>query len=77
MPIQQSDIDAINSAIATGERMVRKSDGTTVEYRSVSELIAAKDELVRQKAMDDAAASSTPPRSRVIRVFHGGRGFDR
>lgn len=75
MPVLQSDLQALDAAIATGERLVRKSDGTTVEYRSIAELIAAKDELTRQKNADDAAAASSPPRPRVTRLYHGGRGF--
>ena len=75
MPVQQSDLDAITAAIATGERVVRKSDGTMVEYRSIAELIAAKDELLATKAAEDAAAALAPPRPRITRLYHGGRGF--
>lgn len=75
MPVQQSDIDAITAAIATGERIVRKSDGTMVEYRSITELIAAKDELLATKAAEDTRTAAAPPRPRITRLYHGGRGF--
>lgn len=64
----QSDIDALNTAIAQGERLVRKSDGTTVEYRSVAELIRARDDMQSQIA-------SAAPRVRAIRLYHAGRGY--
>jgi hypothetical protein len=38
----QADIDAIDRAIATGERKVRFADGREVEYRAISDLIAAR-----------------------------------
>lgn len=38
----QGDIDAIDRAIATGERKVRFADGREVEYRAISDLIAAR-----------------------------------
>ena len=70
MSVTQSDIDAINSAIASGERLVRKADGTTVEYRSVADLIRARDDL--QAKVVDAEGG---PRVRATRLFHAGRGF--
>ncbi|MFT3758447.1 phage head-tail joining protein [Thauera sp.] len=74
MPIPQTDIDDLNAAIALGERLVRKADGSTVEYRSVSDLIRARDYLARLKA-EDAAAAAGKPRRRAARLYHAGRGF--
>lgn len=37
----QADIDAIEKALASGERRVRFSDGREVEYRSVADLRGA------------------------------------
>jgi len=34
----QDDIDAIKSAIASGELRIRTSDGRMIEYRSMAEL---------------------------------------
>jgi len=74
MAVSQSDIDALNAALALGERLVRKHDGTTIEYRSVGDLIRARDDLARQKAVEDAATAGTQ-RPRVTRLYHAGRGF--
>lgn len=68
MTITQSDIDSLNGAIALGERLVRMSDGRMVEYRSVSELILARDDLQRQLA----AGQSRPRRAYLAQ---GGRGY--
>lgn len=72
MAVSQADIDALNAAIAAGERVVRKGD-TMVEYRSVAELITARDNLVNQIAAD-AAAAIGKPRPRQTRLYHAGRG---
>lgn len=69
MAVSQSQIDALNAALAQGERVV-KSDGVEVEYRSVGELIRARDALVAQLARE-----STPARPRQTVLVHGGRGF--
>jgi hypothetical protein len=73
MSITQSDIDAMNEALASGERMVRHGD-KTVEYRSIDELIRARDQL--QALLDAAAGKPSGPLSRQTRLYHAGRGFD-
>lgn len=73
MAVQQEDIDALTQALATGERVVRKGNNT-VEYRSVAEIIAARNALMQQKAAEDAAQSGRTV-SRQTRLVHGGRGF--
>lgn len=37
----QADIDALEMALATGERRVRFADGREVEYRSVADIRSA------------------------------------
>lgn len=74
MPILQTDIDALTDALATGERMVRKGD-KVVEYRSVDELIAARNALQAQFDAEQAAAGTVAARPRQTRLYHGGRGF--
>jgi len=69
MPVLQSDIDALNQALRNGERVV-KSDGVLVEYRSIDELIKARDDLTAQMARE-----STVARPRQAILTHGGRGF--
>lgn len=74
MPVQQSDIDALTAALAAGERMVRKGD-KAVEYRSVDELLAARNALQAQFDAEQASAGTTTPRPRQTRLYHGGRGY--
>lgn len=69
MAISQTDIDNLNEAIALGERSVRMSDGRSIEYRSVAELIMARDDLQRQ------LAASQQQRRRQVYLVQGGRGF--
>jgi hypothetical protein len=41
----QADVDAIELAAATGVQRVKLSDGREVEYRSVSDLMKARDAI--------------------------------
>lgn len=45
MAFTQDDLTAINDAIATGELEVQFADGKRVRYRSVAELIRAKQHI--------------------------------
>lgn len=74
MPVLQSDIDALTEAIATGERMVRKGD-KVVEYRSVDELIKARNLLQAQFDAEESSVPGAQPRPRQTRLYHGGRGY--
>ena len=60
MAVSQSDLDALETAIASGELRVTV-DGRTVEYRSISDLIDAHAFLSRKFAA--ASVSSTVQRS--------------
>lgn len=74
MAVTQSDIDALNEAIACGERVVRMSDGKMVEYRSIQELISARNDLQAQlTAASNAAAGKARPRQ--IYLTPGGKGY--
>jgi len=68
MAYTKAHLDAVERAIARGEKIVRYSD-RIVEYRTVDELIKARD-LIRTELTNAAG-----PRSRVVRVFHGGKGL--
>lgn len=70
MAVSQADIDALNQALTNGERVVKSGD-VYVEYRSVDELIKARDAL--QALM--ASADTSVPRPRQTILVHGGRGF--
>ena len=68
MAYTQAHLAAVEGAIARGERIVRYSD-RTVEYRTVDELIKARD-LIRTEL-----AQAGRRRSRVVRLYHGGKGL--
>jgi len=68
MAYTQAHLEAVEGAIARGERIVRYSD-RTVEYRTVDELIKARD-LIRTEL-----AQAAGRRSRVVRLYHGGKGL--
>jgi len=55
----QQDIDALNAAIRRGEHSV-SFNGRTVTYRSITELIKARDDAVAQLAQE-----GVQPRRRV------------
>lgn len=67
MAFTQKHLDAVESAIARGEKVVRYTD-RTVEYRDVDELLKARDEI--RASLSNAG----PARSRVIRLYHAGKG---
>lgn len=69
MAVQQSDIDALNSAIAQSEKIVRIGD-KLVEYRSVEAMILARNDLLSQMA-----AASDTKRPRVVYLTQSGRGY--
>lgn len=68
MAYTKAHLDAVERAIARGEKIVRYTD-RTVEYRSVDELMRARD-LIRSELVQSAG-----PRSRVVRLYHGGKGL--
>lgn len=68
MAFTQEDLEKVERAIARGERVVRYSD-RTVEYRSVDELLVARD------AIRTGMSQANGPRSRVVRLYHGGKGI--
>jgi hypothetical protein len=67
MSFTQKHLDAVEAAIARGEKIVRYTD-RTVEYRTVDELLKAREEI--RSSLINAAG----PRSRVVRLYHGGKG---
>lgn len=67
MSFTQKHLEAVETAIARGEKTVRYTD-RTVEYRTVAELLQAREEI-RQSLVNAGA-----PRSRMVRLYHGGKG---
>lgn len=70
MAVTQADIDALNAAIAKGERIVRHGD-KLVEYRSIEELLAARNALQAELA----TLENPGGRPRQTLLTQGGRGF--
>lgn len=68
MSFTQKHLDAVESAIARGEKTVRYAD-RTVEYRTVDELLQARDRI------RSSLIAASGPRSRVIRLSHAGKGL--
>jgi hypothetical protein len=74
MPVTQSDIDNLNAAIASGERQVTIG-GQTVTYRSIGDLIQARNDLRNELEAQDVAAGTKSPRARQTRLYYAGRGY--
>jgi len=72
-PALQAQIDELNAALASGVLTVRTKN-SQVEYRSVDDLIRARNDLVNRQAAADAAASGTT-RHKQTRLYHAGRGY--
>lgn len=71
MAVTQADIDALTSAIASGERQVTHG-GRTVTYRSIDDLIKARDTL--QRELNDQTPGARPKQAKL---YYAGRGYDR
>lgn len=67
MAYTQTQLDALEAALATGERRVAFGD-KVVEYRTVDELKAAIREVRRGMAVEAAATGLWPGAPRQIRV---------
>ena len=74
MAVTQSDIDALNRAIADGVRSVTIR-GETVIYNTTASLIEARDDQVRQLAAQEATAQQTYPSRRTL-LSYSSRGYD-
>jgi hypothetical protein len=63
----QADLDALNAAIASGEKQVALG-AQQVTYRSIAELMVARDDIQRQ--LD---APTTGTKSRITKLYQAGR----
>lgn len=73
MAVTQTDIDTLNAAIATGEKAVIL-DGQSISYRSISDLIAARNDL--QEQLNRAAAiANNRRRPKRVGMYYSGRGY--
>ncbi|MEQ6290524.1 phage head-tail joining protein [Vogesella sp. GCM10023246] len=69
MAFTQTQLDAIEKALARGERVVQYAD-RRVEYRSVAELIELRNTIQR-----DLAQQNGQLRKRSHRLYHAGKGI--
>ena len=63
----QTDLDAIDAAIASGELIVRYAD-RTVQYRSIAELLLARSPIKQEV---DATAGTLPVRGVFVNSVKG------
>ncbi|WP_333500983.1 phage head-tail joining protein [Kluyvera genomosp. 2] len=68
MAFTQDDVVRIERALAKGEHIVRFAD-RIVEYRSVQELIEARDRMLNELSKGGGR------RARLVRLFHAGKGW--
>lgn len=50
MAFQQSDLDGLDAAIATGVRKVTFADGRSTEYQNLDQMLAARDLIAGEVA---------------------------
>lgn len=67
----QARVNALNDAIASGERQVTIG-GTTITYNTTDSLIRARDDA---RAEMNRLYPPVNKRSRVSMAYHAGRGF--
>lgn len=73
MAVTQADVDNLNAAIASGERMVTIG-GQSVTYNTTESLIKARDDMRTElrRAAREAAGTKSPKQTRL---YYGGRGY--
>jgi len=70
MAYQQSDLDRLDAAIASGVRAVTFADGRKTEYQSLDQLLAARKVIAWQIEM--AATTKSALVRRRVPVFRSG-----
>lgn len=74
MAVTQDQINALNEQIASAERQVTLG-AQSVTYRSIDDLIKARDALQRElNTQTDAAAGKVRPKRRM--AYYSGRGYN-
>jgi hypothetical protein len=69
MAYTQDDLQRVRAAIAAGGEIEIQKGDRRVRYRSIAELLAVKDEIVRE-----LQAAAPRRRSRSIRLRNAGKG---
>lgn len=75
MPVTQAQIDKLNEQIAAAERQITNGS-QSVTYRSIDDLIKARNELQSQLDAQAVSAGEKAPKSRHVRVYYAGRGYN-
>lgn len=73
MAVSQTDIDALNTAIAAGTRQVTIG-GQTILYQTTESLIKARDDLTKELRKQNESLSGKK-RSRQTLAYYAGRGY--
>jgi hypothetical protein len=68
MAFQQSDLDRINAAIASGVQQVTYADGRSVRYQSGADMLAARDAI-----RGELAGTGNTGRRQRITILRVGR----
>ena len=71
MAFTNSDVEALENAIATGAKVVRM-DGREFEYQSTKQMIDALRMVRTNVAASEAANNGAPRRKGVFRIRYGG-----
>lgn len=74
MAVTQADIDNLTRAIASGQRQVTIGS-ESVTYRSIDDLIKARDTLKRELDEANASAGTIERRPKAFKLYHAGRGY--
>lgn len=74
MAFTQTDLDAVNAAVASGELKIEVA-GRMVMYRSIDELIKARDIIQAELAATATANTSSVRRGSYSVRFSTARGF--
>jgi hypothetical protein len=64
MAFQQSDLDRLDTAIASGIRKVTFADGRATEYQNLSDMVAARTTI--ENALAKAASGSSRRRRFIV-----------
>lgn len=74
MAFTQTDLDAVNAAVASGELKIEVA-GRMVMYRTIDELIKARDIISAELAATATASTSAVRRGSYAVRFSTSRGF--
>ncbi|MGO4167853.1 phage head-tail joining protein [Novosphingobium sp. YAF33] len=70
MAFQQSDLDGLDAAIATGVRKVTFADGRSTEYQNLDQMLTARDLIANEVA---APINTAARRRRRVIIGRVGR----